>query len=315
MPPAQLPTETVTAYASDGTRLSVYLDAPARPRPDAATVVLVHGASVTADLWRAHTRHLTDRGFRVLRYDQRAHGHSLRGEAPLSVEQLTDDLDRVVSACAPAGPLVLVGHSLGALLLQDLVARRPALLSRVRGMVLLSATARRASVLSGLRPRALLAAAGRGLASLAFAHAPSAVDWARRRLPPTHRYALTPRPEAEPVGGPPLCRHGVRHTRTADLNTLWQALHRYQPHDLRALERLGSRVLLMAGSGDRHIPAADTAHLASLLPDARLEIVPRATHALPIRHPELVSARIAALAAHDTEPTRGTSADNFGLAS
>jgi hypothetical protein len=99
----------------------------------------------------------------------------------------------------------------------------------------------------------------------------------------------------------------VRHTPTADLFTLWQTLHHYQPHNLRVLERLGSRVLLMAGADDRHIPAADTAHLAGLLPDARLEIVPRATHALPIRHPDLISNHIAALAAHDT--------DTFGLAS
>lgn len=60
--------------ATDGTRLSVYRDTPVRPRPGGATVVLVHGASVTADLWRVHARHLT--GLGVLRYDQRAHGHT-----------------------------------------------------------------------------------------------------------------------------------------------------------------------------------------------------------------------------------------------
>ncbi|WP_249467960.1 alpha/beta fold hydrolase [Streptomyces fradiae] len=250
-----------------------------------------------------------------MRYDQRAHGHSLRGHAPLTMEQLTYDLNRVVSTCAPAGPLVLAGHSLGALLLQDLLARRPALLSRVRGMVLLSSTARPAGILPSLRPRALLGATGRGLASLAFAHTPSAVDWVRRRLPATHRYALTPRPEGGPEGGPPRCRHGVRHTRTADLKVLWQTLHHYQPHDLSVLKRLGSRVLLMTGSDDGRIPAADTTHLARLLPDARLEIVPHATHALPIRHPDLVSARIAALAAHDTEPSRADNTQGFGLAS
>ncbi|MET7684414.1 hypothetical protein [Streptomyces sp. NPDC005423] len=49
----------MTVSAADGTRLSVYRDTPARPRPGGATVVLVHGASVTADLWRVHARHLT----------------------------------------------------------------------------------------------------------------------------------------------------------------------------------------------------------------------------------------------------------------
>jgi pimeloyl-ACP methyl ester carboxylesterase len=293
-------TDVLTAFAADGTRLTVYLDAPARPRPGSATVVLVHGASVTADLWRAHTRRLTALGLRVLRYDQRAHGHSPRGDAPLTVEQLADDLHHVLRACAPSGPLVLAGHSLGALVVQEAAALRPTLLSRTRGMVLVSTTAQAASVLPGHSPHALLLAAGRGMASLAFAHTPSLVDRGRRLLPATHRYALTSRPDTRERNqeGPPRCRHGVRHTPTADLYALWQALHTYQPSDLGALKQLGERLLLMAGAKDRHIPAAQTEHMAKLLPDARLEILPEATHALPVRHPDLISAHIARLSEH-----------------
>ncbi|WP_257234685.1 hypothetical protein [Streptomyces sp. JV178] len=43
-------TEVLSVPAADGTALSVYRDIPARPQPDGATIVLVHGASVTADL-------------------------------------------------------------------------------------------------------------------------------------------------------------------------------------------------------------------------------------------------------------------------
>ncbi|MDX3616187.1 hypothetical protein OG920_40030 [Streptomyces europaeiscabiei] len=71
-------TEVLSVSAADGTPLTVYRDTPVRPRRDGATVVLVHGASVTADLWRLHTRHLTGLGLGVLRYDQRAHGHTSR---------------------------------------------------------------------------------------------------------------------------------------------------------------------------------------------------------------------------------------------
>ncbi|HEX5568913.1 MAG TPA: alpha/beta fold hydrolase, partial [Streptomyces sp.] len=152
MSPSCYATEALTAYAKDGTRLTAYHDAPARPRPDGATIVLVHGASVTADLWRVHVQHLTGRGFKVLRYDQRAHGRTPRGHAPLTVEQLADDLDQLLRALAPTGPLVLAGHSLGALVLQELAALRPQLLPRIRGMVLLSATAHGASVLPGRTP-------------------------------------------------------------------------------------------------------------------------------------------------------------------
>ncbi|WP_189940913.1 alpha/beta fold hydrolase [Streptomyces aurantiogriseus] len=287
----------LSASAADGTPLAVYLDTPARPRSDGATIVLVHGASVTADLWRLHARHLTGLGFRVLRYDHRAHGRTPRGDAPMTIEQLADDLSQILRALAPTGPLVLAGHSLGALVLQELAALRPQLLSRIRGMVLLSATAHGASVLPGRGPRALLLAAGRSLFALACTHAPRAVDRVRRLLPDTHRYTLIPRTATGADDGPPPCRHAVRHTPTADLAALWQSLRGYRARRLAVLEQLGGRLLLIAGADDQHIPAAHTKQLAHRLPAARLEIVPRTTHALPIRHPALISARIARLAA------------------
>jgi pimeloyl-ACP methyl ester carboxylesterase len=290
-------TEVLSVSAADGTALSVYRDAPARPRSDGATIVLVHGASVTADLWRLHTRHLTGLGFNVLRYDQRAHGRTPRGQAPLTIDQLADDLHHILRTLVPTGPLVLAGHSLGALVLQELAALHPQLLLRIRGMVLLSATAHGASVLPGRSPRALLLAAGRSLFALTCTHAPQAVDRVRRLLPDTHRYTLTPRSSTGPDEKPPPCRHGVRHTPTADLAALWQSLRCYRARHLPVLEQLGERLLLMAGADDQHIPAAHTTQLASRLCGARLEILPRTTHALPIRHPALISARIAPLAA------------------
>ncbi|WP_251828794.1 alpha/beta fold hydrolase [Streptomyces sp. ATCC 21386] len=283
--------------------MAAYRDTPARPRSDGATIVLVHGASVTADLWRVHARHLTGLGFRVLRYDQRAHGRTPRGDAPLTIDQLADDLNQILCALAPTGPLVLAGHSLGALILQELAALRPQLLPRIRGVVLLSATAHGASVLPGRGPRDLLLAAGRSLFAMACAHAPWAVDRLRRLLPDTHRYTLTPRTATGADDGPPPCRHGVRHTPTADLAALWQSLRGYRARRLAVLEQLGGRLLLMAGADDRHIPAAHTRQLAERLPAARLEIVPRTMHALPIRHPALISDRIARLASGPTRLT------------
>ncbi|PIM71296.1 thioesterase [Streptomyces sp. JV178] len=287
----------LSVLATDGTALSVYRDTPARPRPDGTTIVLVHGASVTADLWRVHTRHLTGLGFTVLRYDQRAHGRTPRGQAPLTIEQLADDLHHILRTLAPTGPLVLAGHSLGALVLQELAALRTELLPRIRGMVLLSATAHGASVIPGHSPRALLLATGRSLFAFTCTHAPQAVDRVRRLLPATHPHALTPRPNTGTNDGPPPCRHGVRHTPTADLAALWQSLRHYRARHLPVLEQLGGRPVLMAGADDQHIPVAHTAQMADRLPGARLEILPRTTHALPIRHPALVSDRIARLAA------------------
>ncbi|MFM9571770.1 alpha/beta hydrolase [Streptomyces turgidiscabies] len=301
MPNPPSVTEVLSVSAADGTPLAVYRDTPVRPRRDDATVVLVHGASVTADLWRLHTRHLTGLGLGVLRYDQRAHGHTSRGRAPLTVEQLADDLHQILTRLVPTGPLVLAGHSLGALVLQELTALHPQYLTRVRGMVLLSPTARGATVLPGRGPRAWLLAAGRSLAALTCAHAPRAVDLLRRRLPGTHPHSLTPRPNRS-ADGPPRCRHGVIHTATGDLAALWQSLCDYKPRDLTVLSQLGDRLMLMAGADDRHIPAAHTKHLAVQLPAAALDVLPHTTHALPIRHAALISARIARLAAELGRP-------------
>ncbi|MFC9502751.1 alpha/beta hydrolase [Streptomyces sp. NPDC057002] len=149
MPKPLTTTRVLPVLATDGTPLSVYRDPPARPRRSSATVVLVHGASVTADLWRLHTRHLNELGLDVLRYDQRAHGHTPRGTAPLTIAQLADDLHQILTHLQLTGPLVLAGHSLGALVLQELAAAHPQLLDRVRGMMLLSPTARGATLLPG----------------------------------------------------------------------------------------------------------------------------------------------------------------------
>ncbi|MDX2633394.1 alpha/beta fold hydrolase, partial [Streptomyces scabiei] len=231
-----------------------------------------------------------------MRYDQRAHGHTPRGQAPLTIRQLADDLHHILTHLVPAGPLVLAGHSLGALFLQELAALHPQHQAHIRGMVLLSPTARGASVLPGRDPRAWLLAAGRSLFALTCTHAPQAVDLLRHRLPTTHPYSLAPQPD-QPADGPPPCRHGIRHTHTRDLADLWQCLRRYQPLDATVLNQFGDRLLLMAGADDRHIPAAHTRQLAAQLPAARLEILPCTTHALPIRHPELISDRITRLAA------------------
>ncbi|MEU3299702.1 alpha/beta fold hydrolase [Streptomyces sp. NPDC006678] len=123
--PLPAPTSTHRIRLPDGAEVTAYLDGPA----DAPlTVVLVHGLSVTADLWRVHTQHLADRGMRVVRYDQRAHGRSTRGTARITLEGLADDLAHIIERLAPHGPLALAGHSMGGMILQTLTMLRPDLL-------------------------------------------------------------------------------------------------------------------------------------------------------------------------------------------
>ena len=62
-------------------------------------------------------RALSERGFRVVAYDQRGHGHSepARG-GDYAIERFGEDLEAVLSTCVPSGQrAVVAGHSLGAM--------------------------------------------------------------------------------------------------------------------------------------------------------------------------------------------------------
>lgn len=93
-------------------------------------VVLVHGLAEHSERYDAVARWLAVRGYSVHALDQRGHGDSdgPRNHAP-SFDALLDDLERflaVVRREEPDPPLVLLGHSMGGLLVAALLAwRRP----------------------------------------------------------------------------------------------------------------------------------------------------------------------------------------------
>jgi pimeloyl-ACP methyl ester carboxylesterase len=89
--------------------------------------VLVHGVTSSSRTWWRVGPALAGRGFRVLAVDLRGHGASPRGETGLSLADLAGDVAETVE-----GPVdLLVGHSLGALVALELVARRPGFARRL----------------------------------------------------------------------------------------------------------------------------------------------------------------------------------------
>lgn len=137
------------ATASDGPRLpgrAVTLDLPGRGRtwardipgpPGAPTVVLLHGWTATADLnWFACYGALSRR-WRVIAPDHRGHGRGLRSSRPFRLADCADDAIAAADLLG-AGPVVVVGYSMGGPIAQLAWKRHP---SRVRALVL-CATAR-----------------------------------------------------------------------------------------------------------------------------------------------------------------------------
>lgn len=130
-----------TVVASDGVPLNVEVDEAdeAHAGSAAPTVVFVHGWVCTLDTW--HYQRLALRGLvRMVFYDQRSHGGSGRSTRQgSSFSQLADDLRTVLDEVVPEGPVVLVGHSMGGITVQQLAAESPELFGdKVVGAVLLS---------------------------------------------------------------------------------------------------------------------------------------------------------------------------------
>ncbi len=147
------------------------------------TLVFVHGFMLNQDCW--HFQRAGYRGLvRSVFYDQRSHGRSGRSTGQFtSIEQLGDDLRRVIEQATPGGPVVLVGHSMGGMSIVALAERHPDFfVERVAGVGLISTTAgglQPARLLLPLLPRGVSSQLGRHtIATLARGH--KAVDGVRR---------------------------------------------------------------------------------------------------------------------------------------
>ncbi len=118
---------SVTLAAADGTSLACYRWSPAGPAPRGAAVI-VHGLGEHLGRHRALAERLAGAGWLVLGCDLRGHGRSggARGHVARFDDYL-DDLMLVLASArqaAPGLPLLLVGHSLGALIALRFVERR-----------------------------------------------------------------------------------------------------------------------------------------------------------------------------------------------
>jgi non-heme chloroperoxidase len=123
----------------DGAQLAVWDlggDDPAAP-----AVVLPHCWVGSHEVWLPVARRLREQGFRVVLYDQRGHGASTKGTAPLTIETLAHDL-AVVLETTDVRDVVLAGHSMGGMTIMSLATHRPEVLKeRTKATVLVSTAA------------------------------------------------------------------------------------------------------------------------------------------------------------------------------
>ena len=256
----------------DGAELAVW-DVGSGP-----TVVLPHCWGCTHAIWVPVARRLVESGHRVVLYDQRGHGASTRGTAPLSIETLGDDLYAVLED-RQVEDAVLAGHSMGGMTIMSLATYQPKVLAeRACGLVLVAtAAADMASgaigmerFASGLMASPAVSLALRSGAGNRFVRGVFGADPVREQMDLTRTlFAQTA----------PRVRSGFLTAMTA-MNLL------------EGIATIGIPTTVMIGSRDRLTAPARSDQLVAAIPGARLVTLPGRGHMLPLEDPDAVSAEI-----------------------
>ncbi|WP_194816547.1 alpha/beta fold hydrolase [Nocardia sp. XZ_19_385] len=286
----------VTVSADDGVPIAVRtFGADTAP----LTVVFVHGHCLRTDSWSYLRDQLLSRwtsDTRMVFYDHRGHGES--GVAPPStytIDHLSQDLDAVLRAVASAGPVVLVGHSMGAMVCLAYARLFPeAIGTRVVGVGLIAGAA------NGITEVGL----GRFLHRYAVNSLQTAVVRAPRVMQASKRFS---RRIFEPIireaqFGTKKVNPRMVAVATAMLNdtpllTMSSFLGSLIAFDETAsLHHLGNiPALVLAGSHDIVVPFVHSVVLASQLSSSELVRVEGAGHSVILERAEEVALQIVAL--------------------
>ncbi|PID97065.1 MAG: lipase [Actinomycetales bacterium] len=236
--------------------------------PGAPTVVMAHGWCLDHTSWHKVIDELQDRcSVRVVTYDQRGHGKSSMGEIDEpSVRILGDDLDEVILATQPEGPLVLVGHSMGGMSIMAYAGLHyERFTSRVHGTVL-------ASTAASIEGRSAVP-----MESLIMAAASRAPGIAPRLLVPRlvqGRLLFGAKADKDDV------RHAVHQIQHTKMPTIGRFFYAIANHDeVDALPHfVDVPTHIISGDDDRLIPVPHAEQLRERIPDADLTVLPDVGH-------------------------------------
>lgn len=93
-----------------------------RGNKEAPTIVLIHGGGVAGWMWGKQVEYLKD--YHCIIPDLPEHGKSI-DERPLTIQDCTARIARLIEEKANGGKAHIVGHSLGGKIAVDLIAARP----------------------------------------------------------------------------------------------------------------------------------------------------------------------------------------------
>jgi flavin reductase (DIM6/NTAB) family NADH-FMN oxidoreductase RutF/pimeloyl-ACP methyl ester carboxylesterase len=239
-----------------------------------APVLLIHGVGMDAAIWRPQIVAMQDR-FDLVAIDLLGHGASPLPPENADLSDFADQAIRLLDHLG-LGRVAVVGHSMGALVAQDIALRAP---SRVASLVCLNAVFR--------RPPELAQAVRERAAALGGPHDPSAIA------------ATIARWFGDPV--PPILVDAAATARSAlesvDAEGYARTYRLFASADTAHADRLGdlaAPALFMTGSEDRNSTPAMSAAMARLAPAGRCLVLSGEKHMMTIASPQKVTQRITA---------------------
>lgn len=284
--------------AADGTVLHVEVDEADLTLVDGdpvVTVVFSHGYALNLDAWHYQRKALRGH-YRLVLWDQRGHGRSQRGPVgSATIDKVGADLEAVLVAVAPDGPLILVGHSMGGMTVMSLAAERRKLFdARVLGVALLATSAGGLGSVDFGVPRI-----GRYVQRLA----PATVSLLARRADLVERgrrigsdieQLLVRRYSFDSDVPEALVRFAAAMIASTRIEVVSDFLPTFSGHDkLEALAAMdGVELLVLTGEGDLMIPHEHSEEIVKALPGAEHVVVRHAGHLVFLEHPEVVTGHL-----------------------
>ena len=258
----------------------------------------------------------SDGAVRLVFFDQRSHGKSSRaGSGHATMTDLAGDLAAVMATAAPAGPIVLVGHSMGGMALITLAGLRPNLFSeRVSGVALISTSAGEVSAAQFARTLVAGNSALVKLVGAAVSRYPELIE--RGRVGGHDAVWLLTRAlgfAKKDVPGELVdyLDEMISATPIEVITDFMPAL--IELDQTAALPVLRSLpVVIICGDEDRQTPIARSRAIAAALPDAELVVVEGAGHMAILERPEVVNDALRALFERALAHAAGSSAGMLG---
>ena len=277
--------------ATDGVPLAVR---EAGPTDAPMTVVFAHGYTLSMDSWHFQRRHLQDRfgsEIRMVFYDQRGHGLSGKSTRKNStIAQLAADLNTVINATAPTGPVVTIGHSMGGMSVMSFAARYPEIVGdRIVGVGLVStamAELSEAGLGAVLDSKAVARIAG--LAS----RTPGVFTSGRKALGAVISPFIYGASFGDPARiSPTVARFVDQLIASTDVLTIANFFETLTQHDESASMSIlrDVRTTVLCGDRDLLTPLDRSVDIVEELPDAEFVVVPGTGHMVMMEEPAHVS--------------------------